>query len=1048
MRHITPSFRFLRSTQTKRVKTSSQRACLSLNKKDRVRRWGSLLVIPFLLISILSVNGSGLFSSTAGAVTPPTNQADCTALGGTWTNNDHIKNLCTLPPYINMSLDQQVQSYVYYYTLGNCLANGFLHDGGYSLNPPSAPHQRINIADVTSGLWFAGSSQNGGGYLNGVSGIKTTPDGGGQAGTVIDCQQTGLVKGALALWGNWAPDEALCAFGYVRASGPASRCTNAQGGTDEFMKGSNVESSFKTAVLNRIYGGKAPTLTNAAKYLLYLKAFKEACVPNATATSTPPTGNSTNDYAIKVVSGDGASATVSTVYYTDYRNLDSSATVYLYPNVYLSPPGAKQTCGSLAKGINDFASIYKDYLGATGSKNNSSGSGSGCASGATTDSSGNPCNPSDQKSSCTVQGIGWLVCPVLTFIASINDGAFSFLSSTFLETKASILEDPSVQSAWSAMRNLANVAFVIAFLFIIFSQLTGQGVSNYGVKKLLPRLVIAAILVNVSFFICQIAVDISNILGYSLNGVLTNSYAPINVSGGDASGNGFGWTAIVVGVLAGGAALLLAITIPVLLAVLVALLMIVLILSARTALIVLLTIVAPLAFVAFLLPNTEQWYKKWYKMYFALLMVFPIIAVVFGASTLAAGIINRASQGNTFMQIVAIGVAALPLFIVPSLLKGSLSAAGTIGTKLSGMSSKLNGKIGGKVRDTSKLGQLQKYTAQQRQIRRSKILGGVDPRRGGAANPLNWGARVGKTFNESRISGQFGDRASQMGEALAKDEFEKLVKEASISIETMGFGETKLLATTGKTSEGRKVSEVTRAAAIDKMMSAGGFNDRREVLQALASQKDTTTRETRSRAVSAAYAKGDANIYGTGFGDQIVQKAGSYVDPKTGETVRTGTINSAENLTQAAIKNVAEGSLSSEHAVQGQGSTKWLVDQVIKAEEEGNAEEKEIAAVAKAKFTEAADLARASANTRSKITSVINASFEKLGSKASTEPGTPGPSAGPTPPPGPSANTPNSDNAFFVDHEGTTTRGNDTPPSTPPTSPPTPPPTNSTPPSA
>ena len=54
------------------------------------------------------------------------------------------------------------------------------------------------------------------------------------------------------------------------------------------------------------------------------------------------------------------------------------------------------------------------------------------------------------------------------------------------------------------------------FLAIIISQLTGFGISNYGIKKMLPRLIIAAILVNLSIYICQIAVDLSNILGYGL----------------------------------------------------------------------------------------------------------------------------------------------------------------------------------------------------------------------------------------------------------------------------------------------------------------------------------------------------------------------------------------------------------------------------------------------------------------------------------------------------------------------------------------------------
>lgn len=276
------------------------------------------------------------------------------------------------------------------------------------------------------------------------------------------------------------------------------------------------------------------------------------------------------------------------------------------------------------------------------------------------------------------------------------------------------------------------------------------------------------------------------------------------------------------------------------------------------------------------------------------------------------------------------------------------------------MTSKVNGGIRGKVRETSKLGQLQKYRTQQAQIRRSKILGGVDPRRGGRANPLNWSSRASRAFNDSRISGQFGNRATQMGDALAKEEFEKQVKEASISQDGVSLNELQVIATTGAGSDGRKVSEATRAAAIDKVMSTGGFNQRRDVLEAMASNKSTTSRTLRSRAVSAAYAKGDANIYGTQFGDNIVQE--------------TGTINSANDLANAAVANIAGGSLSAEHAVQGEGSTKYLVDTVVTKANAGDT----IAQTARLRFKDVSSRAKVAESTRSKVTSAIDDAFTKL----------------------------------------------------------------------
>ena len=51
---------------------------------------------------------------------------------------------------------------------------------------------------------------------------------------------------------------------------------------------------------------------------------------------------------------------------------------------------------------------------------------------------------------------------------------------------------------WVTFRDIANVFFVIMIAIIIFSQVTGAGISSYGIKKMLPKIIIYAILVNIS----------------------------------------------------------------------------------------------------------------------------------------------------------------------------------------------------------------------------------------------------------------------------------------------------------------------------------------------------------------------------------------------------------------------------------------------------------------------------------------------------------------------------------------------------------------------
>jgi hypothetical protein len=288
----------------------------------------------------------------------------------------------------------------------------------------------------------------------------------------------------------------------------------------------------------------------------------------------------------------------------------------------------------------------------------------------------------DTPSTCNIEGVGWILCPMMTFMGGIVDGAYSFVSSLLVvQPLLTTGNTQPVYITWGVMRNIANVAFVIAFLFIIFSQLTGMGVSNYGVKKLLPRIVVAAILVNVSFWICAIAVDLSNIIGASV--ITLFEAADANIANalstqigevGSVFNGGNTWTNLVGTVIGGGivvGALYyvgLSALIPALLAAVVAIVTVFLVLTLRQALIILLIVVSPLAFVAYLLPNTEDLFTRWRKLLMTLLLMYPIIAGLFGASALASSIIMNGSD-NIVVQIMGACIAILPLAITPLVMK-------------------------------------------------------------------------------------------------------------------------------------------------------------------------------------------------------------------------------------------------------------------------------------------------------------------------------------------------------------------------------------------
>lgn len=289
-------------------------------------------------------------------------------------------------------------------------------------------------------------------------------------------------------------------------------------------------------------------------------------------------------------------------------------------------------------------------------------------------------------------GIGWIVCPITNFLAGAMDWLFGILSSFLAVRPAQVNQDTPLYRAWSMMRNFANAAFVVGFLVIIYSQLSNIGLSNYNVKKMLPRLIIAAILVNVSYWICAVAIDISNILGYSIqdlfiamrnnlvggegNGwdvVSWKSITSFILSGGAATaGLGFAGYAAIAG--AGGAIYLL---IPVLMSVLMAVLVALLVLAARQAIITVLVILSPLAFVAYLLPNTEKYFEKWRELGTTMLVMFPLFSIIFGGSQLAGiAIIQNADSIN--LIILGMGVQVAPVVVTPLLVRFSGSLLGRL----------------------------------------------------------------------------------------------------------------------------------------------------------------------------------------------------------------------------------------------------------------------------------------------------------------------------------------------------------------------------------
>lgn len=320
---------------------------------------------------------------------------------------------------------------------------------------------------------------------------------------------------------------------------------------------------------------------------------------------------------------------------------------------------------------------------------------------------------------------GWLICPMMFGLRDTANGIFQKSVTPLLVVHTSIVKDladtrgqgSTLYQAWSFFRNVANIMFVIAMLFVIFSQITGFGIDNYGIKKILPKLIITAIIVNFSYVICGIIVDISNLAGDALRGIfegiadgttgtsdrgnitggvvqivasLVNAIAPVVAGGATVGGITY---LVVTGITAAGSGSFLAFIFPILsiagaaaLAGLFAMLM----LGLRQSLIIIMIAISPIAFVLYAIPNTNALFKKWFSLVKTLLIIYPVFCFLVGGGALVSKIIIN-SDTDFYMRFIAGLLSIMPYFAVPAMTRNAVKGFDGLANGLNA----LQGRIGG-----------------------------------------------------------------------------------------------------------------------------------------------------------------------------------------------------------------------------------------------------------------------------------------------------------------------------------------------------------------
>ncbi|HSX45915.1 MAG TPA: hypothetical protein VLG27_02825, partial [Candidatus Saccharimonadia bacterium] len=291
----------------------------------------------------------------------------------------------------------------------------------------------------------------------------------------------------------------------------------------------------------------------------------------------------------------------------------------------------------------------------------------------------------------------WAICPIVDALVKVVDLVDEQITDALTVNTASIFCTGSSASnstcnayygAWQSFRNIALGLLAIAGLVILISQALGFEVLDaYTIKKALPRLLVAAIMITLSWPLMEFFVGFTNDLGFGIRHLIYAPFANIkaninldfnggitNILFGGAATGAAAVAAVPIWIAAGGIGVLLAYVATAALAVLVAFVVLVL----RQVAIILLIIMAPVAIVCYILPNTERIYKFWWESFSKALLMFPLIAGFIAAGRVFSAVALQNSD-NPVSGFLGFAAYFAPYFLIPATFKLAGGAIRQIG---------------------------------------------------------------------------------------------------------------------------------------------------------------------------------------------------------------------------------------------------------------------------------------------------------------------------------------------------------------------------------
>jgi hypothetical protein len=245
-------------------------------------------------------------------------------------------------------------------------------------------------------------------------------------------------------------------------------------------------------------------------------------------------------------------------------------------------------------------------------------------------------------------GMGLVVGVILVTISSI----FSIIAASLFEWLLTILkslgcyscmENPIIALGWPKIRDLGNMVIILGF--VVIGIATALRFKDYEAKKLLGKLIIAALLINFSLLICGIVIDGTNIISGSFMANSTVGPTEWNKAVGNqvqiiwCQWKKSDWKQAAAGIISSAAGL----TFYNIVMIIVFLLYFFLYLF-RIIAIWILVILSPLAFVLSVFPGTRKFFDMWWSNFFQWCFIIVPISFFFWISNQILAGFSKAPQ--------------------------------------------------------------------------------------------------------------------------------------------------------------------------------------------------------------------------------------------------------------------------------------------------------------------------------------------------------------------------------------------------------------------